>query len=48
MVMEKREGVMVEKNYSAHIAEHSDEISRAALLEAPLPSGGNIVPIGGR
>jgi integrase len=38
--------VMIERTYSACIAEHSDEISRIGLLEAPLPSGGNVVPIG--
>jgi integrase len=40
--------VMIERNYSPHIAEHSDEISRAALLEEPPPTGGNVVSIGGR
>jgi len=39
---------VIEKTYSAHIAEHSDEISRVALLEAPPPVGDNVVPISGR
>jgi integrase len=39
---------MIEQNYSSHIAEHSDEVSRVALLEAPLPAGSNVVPISGR
>jgi hypothetical protein len=39
---------MIERTYSAHIAEHSDEVSRVALLEAPPPSGSNVVPISGR
>jgi integrase len=39
---------MIERSYSAHISEHSDEVSRVALLEPPLPAGGNVVPIGGR
>jgi len=38
--------VMIEKTYSTFITEHSDEISRVALLEAPPPVGGNVVPIG--
>jgi integrase len=39
---------MIERTYSAHISEHSDEISRIGLLEAPPPAGSNIVPISGR
>ena len=43
---------MIEKNYSRFITEHSDEVSRVALLDqpaAPPPAGGGkVVPIGGR
>jgi integrase len=39
---------MIERTYSAHIAEHSDEVSRVALLEASPPSSSNVVPISGR
>ena len=40
--------VMVEKNYSKHIASHSDELTRRALLDpAAAPSGANVVPLRG-
>jgi integrase len=34
----------IERTYSKHIADHSDDISRAALLHHELPSG-NVVPL---
>jgi hypothetical protein len=36
---------MIEANYSKHIVEHSDDISRAALLQPEPPSGDNVVPM---
>jgi integrase len=40
---------IIEKNYSAFIAHHADEIARAALLDtAALPAGGNVVALPGR
>lgn len=36
---------MIEKHYSKHITEHSDEISRHALLQHEPPSGENIVSL---
>jgi integrase len=38
---------MIESNYSRHIAEHSDELSRRALLQDALQAG-NVIPIAGR
>ena len=38
---------MIEKHYSKHIAAHSDQLSRAALLQ-DAPIGGNVVAIAGR
>jgi integrase len=38
---------MIESNYSRHIAEHSDELSRRALLQDEPPAG-NVVPITGK
>jgi hypothetical protein len=34
---------MIEKTYSKHITEHSDDISRKALLQHEPPSGDNVV-----
>ena len=40
--------VMIEKTYSKHIASHSDELTRRALLDpAAAPSGANVVPLRG-
>jgi integrase len=40
---------MIEKHYSKFIADHSDDISRAALLHhEPQPAADNVVPISGR
>jgi integrase len=36
---------MIEKNYSKYITEHSDEISRKALLQDEPPSGDNVVAL---
>ena len=36
---------MIEQYYSRHIVEHSDEISRQALLHHELPSGDNIIAL---
>jgi integrase len=38
---------MIEKHYSRFIADHSDEISRAALLQHEPPGGGNVVAVAG-
>jgi integrase len=36
----------IERNYSAHITEHSsDDVSRAGLLADPVPVAGNVVPL---
>ena len=40
---------MIERTYSRYITEHSDDISRAALLvHEPAPVGDNVVSISGR
>jgi hypothetical protein len=36
---------MIERTYSRHITEHSDDISRKALLQHEPPSGDNIVAL---
>jgi hypothetical protein len=36
---------MIEAHYSRFIVEHSDDISRAALLQHAPPSGDNVVPM---
>ena len=36
---------MIEKHYSKYITEHSDEISRHALLHHEPPSGDNIIAL---
>ena len=36
---------MIEKHYSRHITEHSDDISRAALLHPEPPMGENVVAL---
>jgi integrase len=36
---------MIEKTYSKHITEHSDDISREALLQDEPPSGDNVVAL---
>jgi hypothetical protein len=38
----------IERNYSAFITEHSDEVSRVALLHEPPPADATVVPISGR
>jgi integrase len=38
----------IEKHYSKYIADHSDDLSRAALLDHKPPGGDNIVSIAGR
>jgi integrase len=37
--------VMIEKNYSKYIADHSDTIVRRAILDPSAPSGNNVVPL---
>ena len=37
--------VMIERNYSAFITDHSDAISRAALLDTAEPVAENVVPM---
>jgi integrase len=39
---------MIERNYSRHISEHSDEISRKGLLQAGSPAADNVIPLVGR
>jgi integrase len=39
---------MIERTYSRHIASHSDEIARRALLDLSQPSTDNIVTLSGR
>jgi integrase len=36
---------MIEKNYSKYITEHSDDISRVALLQPAPPSGANVIAL---
>jgi len=36
---------MIERTYSRHIGDHSDQLARGALLDTTAPAGGNIVPI---
>jgi hypothetical protein len=36
---------MLEKIYSRHIGDHSDNLSRRALLDLETPAAGKIVPI---
>jgi hypothetical protein len=36
---------MIEKHYSRYITEHSDDISRHALLQHEPPNGENVVPL---
>jgi integrase len=36
----------IERNYSAHIAEHSDDVARAALLPAPPTAAATVIPMG--
>jgi hypothetical protein len=39
---------MIERTYSKYIVDHSDEITRAALLDhAPVPPSGNVVRLTG-
>ena len=38
--------VMIERHYSRFIVEHSDDISRRALLQHKPPSGGNVIALG--
>ena len=36
----------IEKNYSAHITEHSsDALSRTGLLSEPVPAADNVIPL---
>jgi integrase len=37
--------MMIERTYSAHIGDHSDELARRALLDVGSTPGGNVVPI---
>jgi integrase len=39
--------IQIERNYSRHITEHSDDVSRAALLpeSEPAPAAGNVIPL---
>jgi len=39
--------VMIERNYSRHIGDHSDQLARRALLEtgAPTATSDKVVPI---
>jgi len=36
---------MIERTYSRHIASHSDEIARRALLDVSQPTAANVVPL---
>ena len=36
---------MIEANYSAHISDHADAISRRALLDIAAPVAANVVKI---
>ena len=36
---------MIERHYSKYITEHSDDISRKALLQHEPPSGENVVAL---
>ena len=36
---------MIERTYSRHIADHSDTLSRRALLDIAEPAGANVVPL---
>jgi hypothetical protein len=38
----------IERNYSAHIAEYSDEVARAALLPEQPTAAATVIPIGRR
>jgi hypothetical protein len=38
---------MVEKHYAKYITEHSDEVSRHALLQPESPVGENVVALAG-
>ena len=40
--------VMVERTYSAYIADHADTIARRGLLTSPPPAGDNVVALVGR
>ena len=35
---------MIEKHYSKYITEHSDDISRNAMLSEPVSAAGNVLP----
>ncbi len=35
---------MIKKHYSKFITEHSDDISRHALLSDPVPAAGKVLP----
>jgi hypothetical protein len=41
---------MIERNYSRHIAEHSDALARRGMLDLAQPVAGNVtaLPRGGR
>jgi integrase len=39
---------MIEANYSRYIADHSDAVSRRAVLDISRPAGANVVPLGRR
>jgi hypothetical protein len=36
---------MIERHYSRYIVEHSDDISRRALLQHELPTGNSVVAL---
>ena len=38
---------MIEKHYSRHITEYSDDVSRHALLQHEPPAGENVVALAG-
>ena len=38
----------IERNYSAHITEHSDDVARAGLLPDAPTAAGAVIPIGRR
>ena len=36
---------MIERTYSRHIGDHSDQLARGALLDTTAPAGANVVPM---
>jgi integrase len=39
---------MVERTYSKHIAEYSDDVVRAGLLDVAVPADGKVMMLAGR